>query len=313
MQPALSSVRSHQRRRRALAIAGLVLAAWMVLRIGLTVWPADVLAREKPQLEVGQGERLLVVAPHPDDEILAAAGLIQRVLSQEGRVRVVVLTNGDGYSLAAREYFRRPTLSSEDLLRFGRIRMEEARQAAGRLGMDPREVVFLGFPDRGLARLLLLGSTRSPFTGADSVPYRECLRPGAPYTRQELEQQLRAVIADLQPTVVLFPSAQDGHPDHRAAHYLVRDVLDSVYSGETGTPARFLTYLVHPRARSRVLEQYLGLPAAIDYSADAEYLALTPAERAAKRYALAAYVTQRAIWSNLFLASFLGPAETFSP
>ncbi|MEW6397916.1 MAG: PIG-L family deacetylase [Bacillota bacterium] len=304
----------HPRRHRALAIAGLVLAAWMAVRLGLTAWPADVLAREKPQLQVGWGERLLVVAPHPDDETLAAAGLIQRVLSREGRVRVVVLTNGDGYSLAAREYFRRPTLSRKDLLRFGSIRMTEARQAAARLGMDPREVVFLGFPDRGLVRLLLLGSTQSRFTGANSVPYQECLRPGAQYTRQQLEQQLRTVIADFRPTLILFPSAQDGHPDHRAAHYLTRDVLAGVYSEETsGPPPRLLTYLVHPRARSRVLEQYLGLPAAVEKPAEAECLALAPAERAAKRYALAAYVTQRAIWSDLFLASFLGPAETFTP
>jgi len=305
---------SLRRGRRALALAGLALVAWVVVRVGLTVWPAEVLAREKPQLQVGWGERLLVVAPHPDDETLAAAGLIQRVLAQRGHVRVVVLTSGDGYSLAAREYFRRATLSRKDLLRFGSIRMAEARQAAQRLGMDPRDVVFLGFPDRCLMGLLLSGSAQSRYTGADAVPYPECLRPGAPYTRQALEEQLHTAIADFRPTLVLFPSAGDGHPDHRAAHYLTRDVLGGISREETGgAPPRLLTYLVHPRARSRALEQYLGLPATVDRTAEAEYLALTPAERTAKRYALGAYLTQRAIWSDLFLASFLGPVETFTP
>jgi hypothetical protein len=41
--------------------------------------------------------RLLVVAPHPDDETLGAGGLIQRVRHAGGAVKVVFMTNGDGY------------------------------------------------------------------------------------------------------------------------------------------------------------------------------------------------------------------------
>jgi hypothetical protein len=43
-------------------------------------------------LRVGSGERLLVIAPHPDDEILGTAGLIQRVREHAGRVDVVLVT-----------------------------------------------------------------------------------------------------------------------------------------------------------------------------------------------------------------------------
>jgi len=300
--------------RRKIVIFGLVLAAWTVLRAGLTVWPAAVLARETPQPQVGWGERLLVVSPHPDDETLAAAGLIRRVLSREGQVQVVILTCGDGYSLAAREYFRRSTLSPQDLLRFGRIRMAEAREAAIRLGLDPDNVIFLGFPDRGLMRLLLTGRTDSRFTGATTVPYRECLRPGAAYTREELRHQLQAIINAFRPTIILLPSAGDGHPDHRAAHHLFLDAVTGLSPGvDDGSRPRLLTYLVHPRARTRVLEQYLGLPAAVEKSKDTECLLLTREERAFKRNALGAYRTQRAVWSSLFLNSFLGPTETFSP
>src|SRR6185436_12115926 len=48
-------------------------------------------------LEVPEATRLLVVAPHPDDEMLAAGGLMQRVLSTHGTVQVVYLTDGDAY------------------------------------------------------------------------------------------------------------------------------------------------------------------------------------------------------------------------
>src|SRR5438552_16950163 len=41
------------------------------------------------------GRRLLVVAPHPDDEVLAAGGLMARILRQPGTVHVVVATDGE--------------------------------------------------------------------------------------------------------------------------------------------------------------------------------------------------------------------------
>ena len=53
-------------------------------------------AHELP-LQVGKGERLLVLAPHPDDETISSAGLIKRVLEKGGSVRTVVVTSGDAY------------------------------------------------------------------------------------------------------------------------------------------------------------------------------------------------------------------------
>ena len=48
-------------------------------------------------LTVTADTRLLVIAPHPDDEILGAGGLMRRVHDLGGMVRVVYLTDGDGY------------------------------------------------------------------------------------------------------------------------------------------------------------------------------------------------------------------------
>ncbi len=54
-------------------------------------------AASLPPPQIDPGERLLVVAPHPDDETLGAGGLIQRVLENHGQVRVVLITAGDGF------------------------------------------------------------------------------------------------------------------------------------------------------------------------------------------------------------------------
>jgi len=40
-------------------------------------------------------DRTLVIAPHPDDESIAAGGLLQRAIAAGGEVRVVFVTDGD--------------------------------------------------------------------------------------------------------------------------------------------------------------------------------------------------------------------------
>ena len=42
-------------------------------------------------------ERLLVIAPHPDDEVLGCGGLINKIKSEGGKVYVQILTMG-GYT-----------------------------------------------------------------------------------------------------------------------------------------------------------------------------------------------------------------------
>ena len=46
-------------------------------------------------------------------------------------------------------------------------------------------------------------------THASAVPYREALRPGAPYTAGNLEQDLRSVVDRVRPTWVLAPTSLD--------------------------------------------------------------------------------------------------------
>jgi LmbE family N-acetylglucosaminyl deacetylase len=73
---------------------------------------------------------VLVVAPHPDDEVLGAGGTIARLASEGRDVHVAIVTKGG------------PPLFEEAFIERGR---EEARAAHGVLGV--KETVFLeGFP-----------------------------------------------------------------------------------------------------------------------------------------------------------------------
>jgi LmbE family N-acetylglucosaminyl deacetylase len=51
---------------------------------------------------------VLVCAPHPDDETVGTAGVIQHAVAAARRVRVVFVTNGDGYPRAAAALLDKP-------------------------------------------------------------------------------------------------------------------------------------------------------------------------------------------------------------
>jgi LmbE family N-acetylglucosaminyl deacetylase/glycosyltransferase involved in cell wall biosynthesis len=81
------------------------------------------------------GERLLVLAPHPDDEVIGCGGVVAQHLNGGSTVRVVVATDGGQAGVPA-------------------TREEESRKALALLcgvGNPAGEIAFLGYPDRELA------------------------------------------------------------------------------------------------------------------------------------------------------------------
>src|SRR4051794_22211009 len=80
--------------------------------------------------------RTLVIAPHPDDEVLGAGGTIARLAAAGGDVYVAVVTEG-----------KPPAYSREDVSRV----QEEARKAHSILGV--RETFWLGLPAAGLSEI----------------------------------------------------------------------------------------------------------------------------------------------------------------
>jgi LmbE family N-acetylglucosaminyl deacetylase len=86
--------------------------------------------------------RLVVVAPHPDDEILASGGLISTHAAQGGRVLIVAVTDGEASHAGS------PSIHSDDL---AGIRRDERLLGLRLLGLSPPAVLALGLAD-GQAR-----------------------------------------------------------------------------------------------------------------------------------------------------------------
>jgi len=256
---------------------------------------------------------LLVVSPHPDDETLCCAGVIRRVVAAGGRVSIVWLTSGDGSELDLFLIERALRIHPDKMRDLARKRMREARAAAAILGVPPGRQFFLGYPDGGLMALITDHFTTpyySKFNGAVSVPYADTFAAGHAYTGENLERDFERVLDRVHPTLVLAPSPQDAHPDHRAGGILTLQVLSR---RRELAAARF--WIVHGgRTWPRPWGLHMNLP--LSEPPRGRGLGLTafdlePPEEADKLAAVRQYNTQLRVMSS-FLLSFVRRNELYS-
>lgn len=256
---------------------------------------------------------LLVVSPHPDDETLCCAGVIRRVVAAGGHVSIVWLTSGDGSELDLLLIEKALRVQPAKMRDLAARRMREARAAAAILGVPPRRQFFLGYPDGGLLSLLTDHFTvpyYSRFTAALDVPYAHTLGAGHPYTGESLERDFTRVLERVRPSLVLAPSPQDGHSDHRAAGILTLRVLSRRHQ-----LSRARYWIVHG---GRVWPSPRGLKMKLPLKAPprGRGLPLVPfplhrLEEADKLEAVRQYQTQMRVMSS-FLLSFVRTNELYS-
>ena len=144
--------------------------------------------------------RLLVIAPHPDDETIATGILIQRVRAAGGKVDVLLLTDGDNNPWPQRALERRLRIGAAERMRWGRRRRAEMAQAMQCLGVAPECLHALSWPDLGLLALLLQPASTAV-------------------------QTVATLLAQLRPNLLVMPALADRHPDHASAHVLTRLAL----------------------------------------------------------------------------------------
>ncbi|MEM8513508.1 LmbE family N-acetylglucosaminyl deacetylase [Massilia sp. MP_M2] len=125
---------------------------------------------------VPTGARVVVVAPHPDDEILTCGALLQMVAARGDAPLIVAVTDGEG---------SHPGSPAWPQARLRQARSDETKAALAQLGIEVGRVRRLHIPDGGVTA-------------------------AAP----ELERQLATIIepGDIVVTTWRF----DGHPDHES-------------------------------------------------------------------------------------------------
>lgn len=254
------------------------------------------------------GERLLVIAPHPDDELLGCGGLIQRALKNGAEVTVAVITNGEAFepSVALEERTLEP--SREDYREYAAKRRLESREALRTLRLPDDRLRFLGYPDKGLATLWSKHwsePVRTRLAGSEEDPV---YRP----TGGDLAQDLYALLMETKPTRVFVTHPLDDHLDHAMSCTFLQAALLR-YLTEARQRPRVYGYLIHrgdwPIPQGRYPEASLKPPSNFD-DRDALYFPLTREETAAKGVALRSYASQTRLLGR-FLSSFVRANELF--
>ena len=200
----------------------------------------------------GKRVDLLVMAPHPDDEVIGCSGVIQQAVAVGKTVAVVVMTNGDGFpkGTAAMTGKNRKDLEADDFFALAKLRQRQSFEGIEHVGLKASDLTFLSFPDGGLAEIYQSEDDTpvlNPHTGKREtyplvVKDYHSARHGkpAPYTRASILGDLAEIIRDRQPAEIYVTHELDQHADHRAAMGFVRDAAASA-----GFNGKLYTFIVH--------------------------------------------------------------------
>jgi len=269
-----------------------------------------------PEVTLQAGDRLLVLAPHPDDEVLGGGGLLQAAVAQRLPVRVVFLTYGDNNEWSFLLYRKHPVLLPGAVRAMGRVRHDEALAADAGLGLPREQLVFLGYPDFGTLDIWSQHwGARPPLhsllTRAAAVPYADAYRPGAPYKGEEILRDLTQLLREFRPTRVCVSHPADQNGDHRALYLFTRVAL---WDLAAELQPELLPYLIHyahwPRPRGRQPALALDPPPPLADQLAWRRWPLSPAQEGVKEQALRQHASQMESAAG-YLLSFVRRNELF--
>lgn len=131
-------------------------------------------------------EKILIVAPHPDDEVIGCSGLIQTFLKASKEVYVVILTGGESSHKGC------CSVSTSDLIA---ARRGLAIKVDMRLGIKRENLHFLDYQDGNI--------------------HESCLET----------EKLAKLIQEIRPNAIFIPHNQEGWSDHLQAGNIVRSLV----------------------------------------------------------------------------------------
>jgi LmbE family N-acetylglucosaminyl deacetylase len=170
--------------------------------------------------KINSSDRVLIFAPHPDDESLSSAGLIRYCVENNVSVHVVVVTNGGKGKI-------------------GGIRHSETLNATEQLGLSSANVTFLDYPQ---AVNHLFNENWDPNHSYSDGSHHNSFAydPNSSYCGESLESNIETMIQDYKPTIIIYPRLDDDNSDHWGTGSFVDYAVNNM-----GYQAKMYSYLVH--------------------------------------------------------------------
>lgn len=175
-------------------------------------------------------DRILILAPHPDDETIGTAGIILKALTAGAKINVVCLTNGDNNELSFIIYEKRLTFRKKEFIHMGQVRRNETITAMNSLGLNSDDIIFLGYPDLGTLEILTkywgnVKPYKSIFPRVRKVPYLDAVSPNAPYVGESILNDLKTILNHFNPSKIFVSHPADTNCDHRALYLFLQIAL----------------------------------------------------------------------------------------
>jgi LmbE family N-acetylglucosaminyl deacetylase len=269
-----------------------------------------------PEVKLNSHDRILIMAPHPDDEVLGCGGIIQKAQRLELPIKVAFFTYGDNNEWSFIVTRKRPVFIPKAVQNMGMIRHDEAIAATQILGLTPEHLTFLGYPDFGTMTIWerYWGDSepfRSMLTRVTRVPYSNAFRPGASYKGEEILQDLKSILIDFKPTKIFVSHPSDHNGDHRSLYLFTRVAL---WDLGKRVKAEVYPYLIHfknwPRPRGFHPTEPLHVPTLLRKHIFWQRNQLEPWEISQKKKALMKHKSQF-VSSRKYLESFVRTNELF--
>lgn len=287
-------------------------------------------------------QKILVVAPHEDDEMLAFGGVMRAALDAGIEVRTVIITNGDATGGAV----------------MGERRIKESYDAQRLIGVPAENIYFLGYGDTGWAtsgdhmsfvgRLYHATDPDEVFTsntgnqtfgnstiGKEDYHY-QTTGSHASYTRNNLLGDLQSLINEYRPDRIYTTSIYDFHWGHIGTALFTNEAVLNIKRSDPSYSPIVCSSLIHARTSAGgqdnnwpVIDSWSGplqsftMPGALEQSTTLRWndritipmptsMNTTPREQNLKYRAIASYESQLGnSWDQNYLYSFVKNDEFF--
>lgn len=267
-----------------------------------------------PEITFNNRDRVLIIAPHPDDEVLANSSVIIKSKKAGAKIKIMFVTFGEHNTSSLAKFTLFPSPVTSDLL--AERRHKEAINAAKILGLNEDDLVFLGFPDFGTLKIWDDHFSNKPYFAGMSLHeksfYPGTYKKGTLYTAPEELELFEDIISSYKPTKIFYPSTLDLNPDHRASGLFAEAALLDLKAKNS---IETYTYFVHsedwPNPLGYNPNANMTPPSYFNFFKGEWFsISLSKSEEILKRKADRAHFSQ--YWTKpKFMASFIRKNEIF--